>query len=100
MSDHAQGRAVFVYYKIDAQNSAQLLPLALHFQQQVKLVWPDLSCELLQRPSASVQGQRTWMEVYRHAEGVSDEMIAAISALAEVLQMPTPRLTEIFVPLA
>ena len=53
----------------------------------------------MQRPAVSAEGLRTWMEVYRHSEGLGEAAIEAIAALARELQLPAPRLSELFVPL-
>lgn len=93
------GRALFVYYKIDHLEAAALLPLVIRFQQQVAMTWPQLSCELMQRPATSAEGKRTWMEIYRAGDGVSDAAIDGIAALALEMQLPAPRLNEVFMPL-
>jgi hypothetical protein len=98
-TDRLTGRALFVYYKIDQALADERLPLVQAFQRQVRQAWPDLSCELMQRPAASAQGQLTWMEIYRTPDGVSDAIIAAITLMAEKQQLPMPRLSEIFIPL-
>ena len=93
------GPVLFVYYKIEQTKTAALLPLVCDFQQRLLQAWPGLSCELMQRPAVSAEGLRTWMEVYRHSEGLGEAAIEAIAALARELQLPAPRLSELFVPL-
>jgi hypothetical protein len=93
------GKVLYVYYKLDAAQHDALAPRVRSFQEQLLRTWPGLSCELMQRPNVSAEGKETWMEVYRHADGLPDEMVEAIGRLAQELQLPAPRLSEIFIPL-
>ncbi|MDB5762529.1 MAG: hypothetical protein JWQ21_1524 [Herminiimonas sp.] len=93
------GRVLFVYYKLDQSQHAALLPLVKDFQQRVTQTWPGISCDLMQRPSASAEGKETWMEIYRHSGPLTDRMIESIALLAQQMQLPAPRLSEIFIPL-
>ena len=93
------GRVLFVYYKIDPLQQATLLALVKEFQQQVQTEWPGLTSELMQRPATSPEGLRTWMEIYRHSDALSDQMLDGIARLANQMQLPAPRLSEIFIPL-
>jgi hypothetical protein len=88
-----------VYYKVDGAQHITLVPVVYAFQQQVLHLWPGLSCELMQRPKASGEAKETWMEIYRHADQLTDQMIDSIERLAQTMQLPAPRMSEIFVPL-
>jgi Domain of unknown function (DUF4936) len=92
-------KSLFVYYKVPMDQHAALRPVAQAFQQRVQQQWPLLRCELLQRPQATPEGIETWMEVYQHPQGVSDDMMAGIDRLAQEMGLPAKRAAEIFTPL-
>lgn len=98
-TDVGKGTVLYVYYKLEAAQHVELVPRVRQFQQQLLQRMPGLSCELLQRPEVSAQGKETWMEIYRHVEGLDDDMMQQISSLAEEMALPQPRLAEVFVPL-
>lgn len=93
-------RALFVYYKVPGGQAPAMLPLVKAFQQRLRREWPDLSCELMQRPQPSADGTLTWMEVYRQQDGVEESTMASIERLASEFRLPSPRMNEVFVPLA
>jgi Domain of unknown function (DUF4936) len=88
-----------VYYKVDASQHALWAPRVRLMQSQLQQVWPDLVCELLQRPE-QVSGVETWMETYRHAEATAPALTQAVTDAAMALGLPTPRHNERFVALA
>lgn len=91
---------LFVYYKLPIQEHAQWAVRVRDFQQTVKQRWQGMTVELMQRPEPSSDGLETWMEVYRYPpQGLSSEVMAAITQLAEQNGLPLKRATEIFVPL-
>ena len=92
------GRALFVYYKVGEVDRARVLPVVQAFEKRIGEQFPLLSLELMQR-SASSAGIETWMEVYRHDDGLPEPTLRAIEELARALGMPQPRLSEVFVPL-
>lgn len=92
----ANGRVLFVYYKINPLQEAAMLSLVTGFQRHVLKRWPDLSCELMQRPAASTESQPTWMEIYRHADTLSNQVIDGIARLAHDMHLPAPRFVEVF----
>jgi hypothetical protein len=87
-----------VYYKVDATQHAALAPRVRQFQAAISTKWPGLICELLQRPEATA-GVETWMETYRHADGLSTAILDAIAQAAVIAELPAPRHTEHFVAL-
>ncbi|MBA4178075.1 MAG: DUF4936 domain-containing protein [Leptothrix sp. (in: Bacteria)] len=89
---------LYVYYKVDAAQHDALAPRVRALQARLQARQPGLVCELLQRSEAS-QGIETWMETYRHAAGLGDELAAAIDAAARAAGLPQPRHTENFIPL-
>ena len=93
------GITLFVYYKLPLQEHAQWVQRVHDFQDAVVQAWPGMVLELLQRPEPSPEGLETWMEVYRHPQGVSPEMMASVAALALAHGLPPKRAAELFVPL-
>jgi hypothetical protein len=87
-----------VYYKVDASKHAANALRAQQFQTALKAQWPDLTCELLQRPEATA-GIETWMETYRHGGGLTAELVDFIAQAATHASLPEPRHTERFVTL-
>jgi hypothetical protein len=92
-------QTLFVYYKIAAAEHAQWLQRVRALEQQVRTSWPGLQIELMQRPEASNDGQETWMEIYRHPQGVTLAMTESISQLAARAGLPSKRASEFFIPL-
>ena len=92
-------KSLFVYYKVAIDQHADLRPLAEKFQQRVQLEWQEMRCELLQRPQATPEGIETWMEVYHHPQGLSDDMMLGIERLAQEMGLPAKRASEVFMPL-
>lgn len=90
---------LFVYYKLPVSEHVQWLGRVRDFQQAVVQAWPGMTVELMQRPEASPEGLETWMEVYRHPQGVSPEMMASVAASAQAHGLPPKRAAELFVPL-
>jgi hypothetical protein len=92
-------QTLYVYYKLPTDQHALWRPRVENFAQRLRQRWPGLQVELMQRPDPSAEGQETWMEVYRHPDGVSAPVIAAIGQLAIELGLPPKRAAEIFIPL-
>jgi hypothetical protein len=92
-------QTLFVYYKIPLTEHAMWQAKVLEFRERVLRECSGLEVELMQRPDASGEGLETWMEVYRHPQGVSAEISALISRLATEMGLPAKRACEIFVPL-
>ena len=96
-----EAAALYVYYKVDAAQHTATAARVRRFQARLLAAWPGLVCELLQRPEAAA-GIETWMEAYRHADGIPEALIAHIAEAAESAQadgLPTPRHSERFVAL-
>ena len=93
-----QHATLYIYYKVDAAQHAALAPRVRAFQAGLAAKWPGLRCELLQRPETA-GGQETWMETYRHADGLTDALADAIARAAEDGGLPLPRHAERFIPL-
>jgi Domain of unknown function (DUF4936) len=87
-----------VYYKVDASKHAANALRVQQFQTALKVQWPALTCELLQRPETTA-GIDTWMETYRHSGGLTAELVDFIAQAATHASLPEPRHTERFVAL-
>jgi Domain of unknown function (DUF4936) len=87
-----------VYYKVDASRHAADALRVKQFQAALMARWPDLTCELLQRPEATA-GVETWMETYRYASGLNTDLLDSIAQAATHASLPEPRHTERFVAL-
>ena len=90
--------ALYVYYTVDAAQHADCAVRVRQFQARLQAAWPGLVCELLQRPEAAA-GAETWMEAYRHADGIPQTLIQHIGEEAAADNLPAPRHSERFVPL-
>lgn len=92
--------ALFVYYKLPEAACAASLPRVQAFCRAVGARWPGVTVELMRRPGVGTDGRVTWMEVYRHPEGLPDGLAAALDAMALEHQLPFSRASEIFIPLS
>ena len=90
---------LFVYYKIQQNQHAALTALLPQFRNELNRLDPELSLELMQRPEVSSDGFETWMEVYRHPQGVSSSIVEQIHQIAIKNGLPPNRQNEIFIPL-
>jgi sporulation-control protein spo0M len=91
-------KTLFIYYKVDSRQHATWVQRVRDFQGQLQVRHPLIEIELMQRP-ASNDGLETWMEIYRHPDGISDLLTQAIQALALEMGLPSKRASEVFVPL-
>jgi hypothetical protein len=92
------GAVLYVYYKVALDQHAHSARQVRAFQAALLLRWPGLVAELLQRPELS-DGKETWMETYRHANGMSSELQQSVQHAALDAGLPAPRHTEHFIPL-
>lgn len=92
-------QTLFVYYKIPADEHQAWLERVRVFEKRLSAAWPGLQIEWMQRPDTSADGLETWMEVYRHPQGISAEMSASITQLASLCGLPPKRASEFFIPL-
>lgn len=98
MSVNLNVNLLCVYYKVDAAQHAACGTRARQFQATLKADFPDLRCELLQRPEVTA-GVETWMETYCHPDGLNSALMGAIAQAAVAAGLPSPRHTEQFVAL-
>jgi hypothetical protein len=92
-------QTLFVYYKVPVVEHGQCLSLVTRFEAALKAQWPALQIQIMQRPEASGEGIETWMEVYDHPGGVTQEMMTSIARQAADMGLPPKRATELFIPL-
>ena len=92
-------QTLFVYYKLPVSEHDVWRPRVEAFQNELKQKWSGLSTELMQRPEATLEGIETWMEIYSHDEGVTQEIMDSIAALATAHGLPPKRMAEFFIPL-
>jgi hypothetical protein len=90
---------LFVYYKIPTAQRHGFLTSVQQLTDQVTQFDQQLTVEILQRPELGSDGNETWMEVYRHPEGISSQMIEKIQEIASTTGLPLQRKNEIFIPL-
>ncbi len=94
-----QQATLFVYYKLMPSEHEKYRLCIERLQTQVSKFDASLEFTILQRPELGSDGNETWMEVYRHPEGVSAELTEKIHALALASGLPTQRKSELFIPL-
>ena len=92
-------QTLFVYYKLPVADHDQWRPRVEAFQNELRQKWSGLSTSLMQRPEATPEGIETWMEIYSHAAGVTQEIMDSIAALALAQGLPPKRMAEFFIPL-
>jgi hypothetical protein len=90
---------LFVYYKVQIDEHDHFLVLVHKFKQALTLKWPELELEIAQRPNPSAEGLETWMEIYKHPVGLTEEIMASIAHLALDMGLPPKRASEVFIPL-
>ncbi len=90
---------LFVYYKLLPTDHHRYQLSIARLQQEISKIDSVLELDVLQRPELGSDGQETWMEVYRHPEGVSAQMTEKIHELAIASGLPQQRKSELFIPL-
>ena len=98
MNVTAAKAVLFVYYKLEVSGHDDCAQRVRQCQARLVAQWPGLVAELLQRPEVA-DGKETWMETYRHPQGLTPELLACIAQSACDAGLPAPRHTECFVPL-
>lgn len=92
-------RALFIYYRVPTAEAGRAASAVREAQARLMQTHPGLVAQLWQRPQAR-DGQLTWMEVYRHPQGVSAALQAQIDAALAVAApwITGPRHVEVFMP--
>lgn len=89
---------LFVYYKVPIEEHDDCLSLVTKFEKALALKWPELEVEIAQRPIPSAEGVETWMEIYKHPAGLTEEIMASIAQHAADMGLPPKRASEVFIP--
>lgn len=93
------GRALFIYWRIDAAGLQPALAAVRRAQQQLRDGWPGLVAQLYERSDPAPQA--TVMEAYAAPEGIDDVGQARIEAALAVALAGLPageRHVEAFTP--
>jgi hypothetical protein len=92
------GRALYVYYRVQAGQEAAARAVIDTMQATLKPFQPGLRARLMGRVEAAAES--TWMEVYEHPDGVSPACEAMLDHLASALPdgLFGPRHVEVFSP--
>jgi len=88
------GVALYVYYKVPQAQASVASGWVQRMQAALRQEFGQLQTQLMQRSDVTDQanGSVTWMEVYRHPQGVNAAMEARLHALLSTL--PTDLLGE------
>jgi hypothetical protein len=63
------GRELYVYYRVPAEAALAALAEVQAAQNRLRQTLPGLETGLLKRPDVK-DGLQTWMEIYRHPDGL------------------------------
>lgn len=94
--------SLYVYYRVEPQQLDAARASLVHAQAALQGDWPGLRAECMQRAD-TLEGDAppTWMEVYRHPDGLSPACLADLRQ--RLADLPTGRIAgrheERFVPL-
>jgi len=91
---------LYVYYKFLVDESPGASGLVRHIQGQLASEFPGLKYDLLKRPNKDDVGRETWMEVYSLNDDALPQFQLRLNQFALELNLPHPRLNELFVPIA
>jgi hypothetical protein len=91
------GHELYVYYRLLPDQAAAAVLEIQQLQQSLRLQLPGLQTQCLARVEMAQQSQ-TWMEIYRHPEGLCDAAQALIEAAGQGWPKARmgPRHTEVF----
>lgn len=98
-SHASSARALYVYYRVPKGQEAAVRAVIEAMQATLQDVQPGLHTKLMCRADAPAQAEEaTWMEVYEHPDGVSEQCQTQLASLAQALPtgLTGPRHTEIF----
>jgi Domain of unknown function (DUF4936) len=94
----ASGRALYVYYRVPMGSQAEAQALVCAMQARLTAAHPGLRANLLARADEAQASEPTWMEVYEHPDGISQECEAQLADMVATLPVGLigPRHTEVF----
>ena len=94
-----QKNTLFIYYKLLPSLGSETRKSLTQLFDDVLKHHPGISLEVMKRPDLNSEGQETWMEIYRHKDGISEALIHDINTCAQKHGLPMPRKSEFFIPL-
>jgi Domain of unknown function (DUF4936) len=90
---------LFVYYKVPQAQHAETRRVVDASLTLIQERFAHLEVNLMRRPELSSEGLETWMEVYRHPTGVSQEMKDLIAKVFADSGLTYKRAVEDFIDL-
>jgi len=88
---------LFVYYKFLPKQYPELKTLVQKVQVRLQTQFPQLSAQVMKRPTPDELGQVTWMEIYDLGSSDLSVFKLELDRAAEQEKLPQPRRTEQFV---
>lgn len=88
---------LFVYYKFMPNEHPELKTLVQQMQMRLQSQFPQLSAQVMKRPSSDELGQVTWMEIYDLGSSDFYAFKRELDRAAEQEKLPHPRRTEQFI---
>lgn len=90
--------SLFIYFKLTPAAAPQALQQLGAMQAELRARHPGLTARLMARSAPSGDPDLTWMEIYEHAQGLSETFLADLHAAVQALPagMTGPRHTESF----
>jgi hypothetical protein len=88
---------LFVYYKFLPDKYPELKMHVQQMQMRLQTQFPQLSAQVMKRPSPDELGQVTWMEIYDLGLSDFSVFMLELERAAAQEKLPNPRRTELFV---
>jgi len=88
---------LFVYYKFLPDEYPELKMHVQQMQMRLQTQFPQLSSQVMRRPTPDELGQVTWMEIYDLGSGDLSAFTLELNRAAAQEKLPQPRRTEHFV---
>lgn len=93
-----QENIIFVYYKVQSMFYDQSILKIKNFIEEISQEYPEINCELMQRPETSNQGYETCLEIYRGIKkNKMQEFMNHLTRSALKHDLPPQRKIEVFV---
>ena len=88
---------LFVYYKFLPDEYPELKTQVQRLQALLQTQFPQLSAQVMKRPTPDELGQVTWMEIYDLGSSDLSVFKLELDRAAEQEKLPHPRRTEVFI---
>ena len=88
---------LFVYYKFLPNQYPELKTHVQQMQVLLQTQFPQLSAQVMKRPTPDELGQVTWMEIYELGSSDLSVFKLELERAAAQEKLPNPRRTELFV---